>query len=297
MHGEWLLKPWTLEELFGVFDVASIGEGHFRGETFPKRVAPAEGERAVVDGAQLLGQAIVAAHREEPERMVKSAHMIFSRPVLGPDPVEHLLERNHAGRSFASLTASVEQSGKLHARGLMLLDGDAPDLIHHDPALPEVGTPGEGYEYDTLVEGREVRVAGEGDYREPDQVSPPHLDVWMRYAESPEEPAVRQALLAQACGRHLIGTAMRPHRDYGEAMAHRTLSTGVLSLTVRFHADRELDDWLLYSHDALHAGRGLSDGKGRIFHSDGTLLASFEQESMIRAMPEAKQPGKRENTM
>ena len=71
---------------------------------------------------------------------------------------------------------------------------------------------------------------------------------------------------------------------------------GVLSLTVRFHADRELDDWLLYSHDALHAGRGLTDGKGRIFHGDGTLLASFEQESMIRAMPAAQQV-KRENAM
>lgn len=296
MHGEWMLEPWTLDELIGVFDVESVGEGHFRGETYPKRAAPAEGARAVVDGSQLLGQSIVAAHREEPERVVKSAHMIFSRPVLGPAPVELRLERNHAGRSFASVTATVEQGGKLCARGVLLMDRDAPDLIHHDPALPEVGKPGEGFVYDALVEGREVRVAGEGDYREPGEVAPPHLDVWMRYAKSPEEPAVRQALLAQACGRHLIGTAMRPHEGYGESMAHRTLSTGVLTLTVRFHQDRPLDDWLLYSHDALHAGRGLSDGKGRIFDADGTLLASFEQESMIRAMPEA-QRGKRENAM
>ncbi len=296
MHGGWQLKPWTLDELYGVFDVESVGEGHFRGETYPKRVAPAEGERAVVDGSQLLGQSIVAAHREEPERVVKSAHMIFSRPVLGPEPVELFLERNHAGRSFASVTATVQQAGRLCARGLLLMDRDEPDLIHHDPAWPEVGTPGEGWVYDELVEGREVRVAGDGDYREPDQEASPHLDVWIRYAASPEEPAVRQAVLAQACGRHLIGTAMRPHDGFGESMAHRTLSTGVLTLTVRFHQDRALDDWLLYSHDALHAGRGLTDGKGRIFHCDGTLLASFEQESMIRAMPDA-QKGQRENAM
>ena len=82
-------------------------------------------------------------------------------------------------------------------------------------------------------------------------------------------------------------------------MAHRTLSTGVLSLTVRFHLDRALDDWLLYHHDALHAGRGLCDGKGRIFHRDGTLLASFEQEGLLRALPShslEKAPG-RENVM
>ena len=113
------------------------------------------------------------------------------------------------------------------------------------------------------------------------------LDVWVRYEKSPDERALRQALIAQFCGRHTIGTALRPHAGLGEAQAHRTLSTGVLSLSVRFHADRPLDDWLLYTHDALHAGRGLCDGKGRVFHRGGELLASFELEAMVRPLDAA----------
>ena len=46
------LKPWRLDELCQLFEVAAVGEARFRGETIPPRLRPAEGERAVVDGSQ-----------------------------------------------------------------------------------------------------------------------------------------------------------------------------------------------------------------------------------------------------
>jgi acyl-CoA thioesterase len=278
------MTPWLLDEFFGVFEPEPLGAGRFRCPTVPERLLAETGERAVVDGSQILGQAIVAARRSMPERVVKSIHMIFSRPALAPAPVELSVETTHAGRGFASLLVTAEQAGRICARGVVLLDNDEPDCIHHAPPLPAAGDPETGVVYDELVEGRDVRIVEGGDYADADLTGPAQLDVWMRYANAPADPALRQAVLAQGSGRHLIGTAMRPHPGYGESRAHRTLSTGVLSLTVRFHQDRALDDWLLYSHDALHAGRGLCDGKGRIFHRDGTLLASFEQEGMIRPL-------------
>lgn len=263
-----------------------MGGDVFRAATVPERVRPTGDERAVVDGSQILAQSIVAARRLHPERVVKSAHMIFSRPALAPDDVELRVETSHAGRSFASLLVTAEQGGRLCARGTLLLDTDVPDCIQHAVAMPEAGDPASGTEYDALVEGREVRIVDGGDYADPELTGPARLDVWVRYAAPPPDAALRQALLAQFCGRHTIGTAMRPHAGYGEGAAHRTLSTGVLSLTVRFHDDAPLDDWLLYSHDALHAGRGLCDGKGRIFHGSGRLLGSFELEGMIRPLSE-----------
>jgi acyl-CoA thioesterase len=280
------MTPWRLDEFFDLFEVKPVRSDEFLGESIPERLRPAAGERAVVDGSQLLGQAIVAARRAQPERVVKSIHMIFSRPALAPAPVEFRIETSHAGRSFASLVVTAEQAGRLCARAIVLLDKDEPDCIYHAPPIPHIGAPSTGIEYDTLVTGREVRVVDAGDYSDPAVLGPASLDVWVRYASSPEDHAIRQAVLAQFCGRHIIGTAMRPHAGYGESLAHRTLSTGVLSLTVRFHEDHALDDWLLYNHDALHAGRGLCDGKGRIFHLDGRLLASFEQEGVIKPLSE-----------
>ena len=65
--------PWTLAELIDVLDVERVAADRFQGATTPDRgptgFAP---ERAVVDGSQLLAQAIVAAIRQEPGRVVKS---------------------------------------------------------------------------------------------------------------------------------------------------------------------------------------------------------------------------------
>jgi acyl-CoA thioesterase II len=124
------------------------------------------------------------------------------------------------------------------------------------------------------------------DYARPDAVGPPRLDVWVRYAHAPEDPAIRQAVIAHLSGPFTIGTSMRPHAGFGEAQAHRTLSTGVLSLTVRYHDACALDGWLLVAHESVHAGRGLCDGVGRIFERSGRLVATFSQEALLRAAPE-----------
>ena len=81
----------------------------------------------------------------------------------------------------------------------------------------------------------EIRVVGGVDISDPEAVGPAELDVWTRFVGAPDDPAVSQALLAFATDGFLIGTAMRPHPGVGQAQAHRTLSTGVISHTLTFH--------------------------------------------------------------
>ena len=76
---------------------------------------------------------------------------------------------------------------------------------------------------------------------------------------------------------------MRPHRGVGQAQAHRTLSTGVLSHTLTFHEPCSASEWLLLAHRSPYAGRGRSYGYANVFRSDGQLVASFVQDGMIRA--------------
>jgi acyl-CoA thioesterase len=76
---------------------------------------------------------------------------------------------------------------------------------------------------------------------------------------------------------------MRPHPGVGQAQAHRTLSTGVLSHTLTYHEPCPAAEWHLISQWSSYAGHGRSYGRGDIFRSDGQLAASFVQDAMIRA--------------
>jgi acyl-CoA thioesterase len=82
---------------------------------------------------------------------------------------------------------------------------------------------------------------------------------------------------------------MRPHRGFGEAQAHETLSTGIMSATISFHDDAPVDEWFLYANRAIWSGQGLAQGQGTVFSHDGLLMASYSIEAMIRAFTEPPQ--------
>jgi acyl-CoA thioesterase-2 len=130
-----------------------------------------------------------------------------------------------------------------------------------------------------------VRIAGDADITDPERTGPPDLDVWTRFVGAPHDAAMSQALLAYATDGFLIGTAMRPHEGVGQAQAHVTLSTGVLSHTLTFHEPLYAGDWMLLSHHSPYAGHGRCYGRADVFGEDGSLVASFVQDGMIRPMP------------
>jgi len=276
-----------LAELFDAFDVYPLGGGRFLAKNLDGR------GRDVVDGSQILAQSIVAACKSVPAKNVKSAHMIFSRAANVHAPLELEADVLHAGRSFASVTVTARQQGKPCARGLLLLDADTPDLIRHQAEPPQVPAPDACEPIDMGVAGRELRVVGGAYTSDPDApVGPPELFAWLRYRESPPEAYLAQALVAHFTGHLSIATAMRPHAGIGQALAHRTLSTGVLALTISFHEPVRTDEWMLYAHESTHAGRGLAYARAQIFSANGRLLASFSQEAMIRVLdPVAKKLG------
>lgn len=270
-----------VREFIEAFDVEPAGESRFRAKCLDGR------GREVVDGSQLLAQAIVATCKSQPGKDARSAHMIFARAATVQAGLELEVDTLHDGRSFGSASVSVRQGERLCARGLVLLDRDTPDLIRHAARMPDVPGPEAAEPHDMGVSGRELRIVDGAYTGDPEAVGPPELYAWLRYRESPPEPYLRQALLAHFTGHLLIATAMRPHRGIGEAMAHRSLSTGVLALTVSFHDPVRSDEWLLYAHESPHAGRGLSYGRAQVFTRDGRLVASFSQENMIRGLAPA----------
>ena len=108
--------------------------------------------------------------------------------------------------------------------------------------------------------------------------------MWTRFDGAPDDPVLDQALLSFATDAFLIAAAMRPHAGVGQAQAHVTLSTGVISHTITFHEPCPAADWMLLSHHSTYAGHGRCYGRANVFRSDGALAASFVQDAMIRPM-------------
>jgi acyl-CoA thioesterase len=186
------------------------------------------------------------------------------------------------GRSFSTVSVEAAQEGKSVASALVLTDKGAPDKIRGQVAMPSVAGPDASPFHDYGMTGRDVRFV-DGHYgRPPDYVGPAEIYGWVRHREVPAETYLRQALLAQFTGHMTIAAALLPHAGLGESLAHVSLSTGVLAITVALHDDANLLDWLLYANPAIYAGRGLVQGEGRVFGEDGRLVASYNVQAMVR---------------
>jgi acyl-CoA thioesterase len=272
------VEAWgDLSDLVRQIDVPPLGNGVFEAPAYR------ELKRNVIEGSELLGQAIVAASRIAEGQRVVSAHAIFSRAARFDRPLRLDASLRRKGRGFSTAAVEISQDGKSVASALALLDRGAPDVIRHQAVMPDVPSPEASESHDFGITGREVRIARGAFSRDPAAVGPPELNAWLRFREGPDDPALRQGLLTQFMGRLTIASAMRPHRGVSESMAHRSLSTGVLSLSVAHHEDADYSQWLLYSNTAIQAGNGLAQVEGRVFAQDGRLLASGTSLTMVRA--------------
>ena len=97
----------TLERMLALFDVAPLGPDRFAGETD----AGGHAGRQVVEGSQILAQAMVAAGKALPGRVVRSAHALFVAVAEPGEPLELGVETVRAGRSFASAVVTAGQGG------------------------------------------------------------------------------------------------------------------------------------------------------------------------------------------
>lgn len=271
------LGGWDASELVDLLDVRSLGDGAFETATRPG------GARAVVEGSQMLGQAIVAACRTVPGRRVVSSHMVFARVADTAVPLRIELDEVSNGRTFSAFSVNVLQKERRCAAGTLLLDATAPDLVRHADDAPDVGRPEDAAPYDMGVAGREVRVVGGAYDNRPDApTGPPVLDAWIRFAEAPDDAGIRAGLVAQFCGHMSIAAALRPHAGVGQGDAHRTLSTAINAIALSFHADPRPDQWMLYHHRSTFAGDGMTRSECRVHGEEGGLVASFGVDAMVR---------------
>jgi acyl-CoA thioesterase len=262
--------------MLDIFDVQPDGGSSFVGGSDA-------GTREVIDGSQLLGQAIVAAAKSFPDRSVRSAHAVFPRTTAAHLPITFDVTPIHAGRSFVTADVQARQGDRVCAAVRLLLDRPQPDVVRRTATPPRSSTPDDAVPVDMPLEGRELRLVDVADPNDPDYVGPPVLDAWLRYDVVPDRDELAKALIAHFTGHLSISTSLLPHSGMGTAQSHHTISTAVMTIGVVFHDPVTWDDWVLYEHESTSVGGGMSFVRGQVFTRAGVLIASFQQEGMIRA--------------
>jgi acyl-CoA thioesterase II len=263
-----------------LFDARADGPDRFTADTG----IPAEDERQVVEGTQVLAQVIVAVAKRFPEKSVRSAHAVFSRAVLVGPPVEFDIDVVAEGRSTATAVVSVSQNGRRAITVTALLDVPTDDVIRHQLSRPEVAAPADAHHSPMPMAGRELRLVDMVDVNSPDEVGPPELYAWVHYDPIPARDDLAKALIAYFTGHLGISTTMRAHEGIGTSQSHLTVSTAPLTVTVSFHEPVTWTGWLLYTHESTQVGAGMSYVRGAVHTEEGELIASFAQEALIRPL-------------
>ncbi len=278
----------VLDDLVKLLALERIEENLFRGQS-------QDLGWGTVFGGQVLGQALSAAVQTVPrERSVHSLNAFFLRPGDVSRPIVYDVDRIRDGGSFTTRRVVAIQGGKAIFNLAASFQTLEAGFEHQDP-MPEVPPPESAPTDQERMMARmkpalreraaaerpfEMRLLESIDDPISPQPKPPERKVWLRtVARLGDDPALHQYLLAYASDHAFITTALLPH---GKTWQSPGMQVASLDHVMWFHQPFRVDEWLLHVIDspAAHGGRGLV--RGRIFSSDGRLVASTAQEGLIR---------------
>jgi acyl-CoA thioesterase-2 len=280
--------PEALEQVLKVLDVRPEPDGNtFIGTSY----TPPWGR---IFGGQVLAQSLVAAARTvDPSRPVHSLHAYFLRAGDPNLPITFDVDRLRDGRSFSARRTQAIQRGKPILSMISSFQEPATGL-DHQVEMPKVPGPDElptlnelfGHIDNPLVQQMlrsrpiDMRFVDGALFLKPGPEQVAHQAVWMRaVAPMPDDQLLHTALTTYASDYTLLESVIRRH---GLSWATAKMKTASLDHAMWFHRTVRADEWLLYAQESPSASGARGMGMGRIFTTDGVLVASTAQEGMMR---------------
>lgn len=248
-----------------------------------------------VYGGQVLAQSLISAAKTVPaDRSIHSLHGYFLRPGDISLGVDYSVDVLRDGRSFSTRRVQGLQNGEpifsmiasfqVHDPGLehqVEFPGDIPDPETLPSAADLMGAnPHPVAQYWAKARPFDMRHVGSPIYFKVEGEPVAHQAVWIKsLGNLPDETVLHQAALAYASDYTILESIYRRH---GIAWSHPGLNSASLDHAMWFHREARADQWLLYVQESPSAqgGRGLA--LGRIFTTDGRLIATVAQEGMVR---------------
>lgn len=227
-------------------------------------------------GGQILAQFVRTAARTCPDKAVKSLHALFPRAGRSDEPVRYEAERHHEGRTFATVTITARQERGVIATASVSLHAPEDGTAHQSvPDVPPLPGAEHAVKLDLLpwetrsVTGQDTRAS-----------EPPEYELWMRTPAL--DAALAPAVAAYATDLTLIGTALRPLDGVSQNDAGTAFTSAVTSHSLWFHRPFRTDDWLLLRQHSPILAHGRCFGRGDVLTGDGSLVASYAQEALLR---------------
>ncbi len=280
----------VLEQLVELLSLEQIEVNLFRGRTQDLGWGQ-------VFGGHVLGQALSAAAQTVPaDRFVHSLHGYFLLPGDVDHPIIYDVDRIRNGGSFTTRRIKAIQHGDAIFSMSVSFHQDEQGFDHQDD-MPEVDGP-EGLASQTELARRtadqlpesmrdrftaespiEIRPVDPMNYLDPD-VREPESAVWYRSRGTlPDERAVHRYLLAYASDFDFLATAMYPH---GVSWLTPGIQMASLDHSMWYHRPFRFDEWVLHVIESPSAAGGRGIVRGRMFDTDGQMIAATAQEGLIR---------------
>ena len=283
-----------LEDLLDVLDLQPAGPDVFIGRSQPM-------PHGRVFGGQVLAQSVIAAGRTvndladaaEHPRRIHSLHGYFLRAGDSSAPIRFVVERLRDGHSFSARGVHAIQNDQPILSVMTSFQTDAAGMDHQDsmPAAPDPETLqtlaevfsgidnalATFWSEDKAIDLRHVEGAI---YVHPGRQQAAQQSVWLRaIGHMPDDPLLHAAVLAYSSDYSLLEPVLRRH---GLAWSDRRLRAASLDHAMWFHRPGRADDWTLYTQASPSASGGRGLAAGRMFNTDGILLATVAQEGMLR---------------
>lgn len=278
-------------ELIRLLSLETIGPDEFR----------ASGEDGVSGrsyGGLLVAQALQAGQETVDERRIcHSLHAYFVQAGRAASPIDYRVEREIDGRSFSTRRIKAIQDGKVLLSAIASFQTPERGFEHSFEMPQAPGPDGLASEEEILANTSvlspkifavlmergypiEVRPCDPARTASRDR-HPPRQMSWIRAASQvPDDPALHRAMLAYASDLNLLGTQCLPH---GASWWLPNTQAASLDHAIWLHtSDFRMDEWLLHVCDSPWAGNARGLNRGQFFTADGQLVASAQQEGLVR---------------
>lgn len=247
-------------------------------------------------GGQLIAQGLIAASRTvDASRVIHSMHSYFLRPGSTDEEIVYKVEAVRDGGSFSLRNVKAFQDDRLIYQ-LSASFHDHEDSPSHSSDMPQVAQPESVSSFKERFSGREndsdmgrwfgrakpfdIRYLGPTPFDEGHEVNEPIQQLWIRFVDPiSDDPIIHAGVIGYASDMFVLDPILLAR---GARWTDQKVMGASLDHSMWFHQPFRADEWLLIDHSSAisRGGRGLAEA--RIWTSDGRLVATFNQEALLR---------------
>ncbi len=280
----------VLNRLIQLLTLERLDDNLFRGECEDDGLPQ-------VFGGQVVAQALSASMNVVDEsRHLHSCHCYFLRAGDVHYPIIYETEILRKGNSFTVVSINAKQHNEIICRVMASFQvkekgfeyqvhspvAEQPDSLVSENALISslaMMLPSPMKEKFQKERAFDVRLKYANNPFKGEKLPSEQL-VWAKtHGLVPKDNRLQQCLLAYFTDFHCILTMLQPHE---RGFLQQGLKVATLDHSIWFHRDVDLSDWTRFQLDTPNASGARGLARGQVFDLAGNLVASYQQEGLIR---------------